>query len=48
MTNSERSPGYVLNVLNETDWHEEYRRSCVKSLYTVTVEVLVAPVTFGQ
>ena len=45
---STRSPGYVLNVLSETDWQDEYRRSSVKSLYTVSVEELQRGVTFGQ
>ena len=45
---SARSPGYVLNVLSETDWQDEYRRSSVKSLYTVAVETLQRGVTFGQ
>ena len=45
---STRSPGYVLNGLSETDWQDEYRRSSVKSLYTVSVEELQRGVTFGQ
>ena len=45
---STRSPVFVLNVLSETDWLDEYRRSSVKSLYTVSVEELQRGVTFGQ
>lgn len=47
-TCSARSPGYVLNVMTEKDWQEEYRRSSVKSLYTVSIQSLEQHITFGQ
>lgn len=49
LTGSARSPGYVLNVLNDDSWMTEYRNSSAKSLYTVSVERLWGKgIVFGQ
>ena len=37
-----------MNVMTEKDWQEEYRRSSVKSLYTVQIQLLEQHITFGQ
>ena len=34
--------------MSEKDWQEEYRRSSVKSLYTVQIQSLEQHITFGQ
>lgn len=46
---SARSPGYVLNVLNDDSWMTEYRGSSSKSLYTVNVDKMWGRgLVFGQ
>lgn len=46
---SQRTPGYVVNVLHESSWKNEYRRSLAKSLFTVPLTDLPAKsLLFGQ
>lgn len=46
---SQRTPGYVINVLHESSWKNEYRRSLAKSLFTVPLTDLPAKsLLFGQ